>query len=140
MIRYTLIALILAPLAAQAQENTFIDLTMPDFSVRAEPDKEVRGCLVPGRPEWLMNIPGRETYRATLIRLLHDSIWIAEVEAAELCTCEMRWPTWDKTLETYFIAYGHLSIDTQQTIAQELNNHVAPRRQAANSKCVEAGQ
>lgn len=126
--------------AAVSQTDPFTDLTMPaltDAAEQAEPDRVVNGCTVPGRPAWTSNFPPKERQRGTLLRLMHERLWLSKVTESGSCSCENRWPGWDETERAFNLYMKDLDMDGVTTVYQAISDGNAALNTEANKICAE---
>lgn len=140
---------LLVPQGATAQSDPFMDLTMPDLSAPAaqtssvrpnttsKPPTIIKGCAVPDRPEWTISFPPQERQKGTLIRLMHERLWLSKVTASESCSCENRWPEWTDTEIAFDLYMKDLTMKDMTTIYQAISKGNDALTIRANEICAE---
>lgn len=149
MKRLILVLSLLLPQGASAQSDPFMDLTMPDFTAPAvepsadqldaspKPPTVIKGCEVPARPEWTINFPPQERQKGTLIRLMHERLWLSKVTGSESCSCENRWPEWTETEVAFDLYMKDLSMKDMTLIYQAISRGNDALAMRARELCAE---
>ena len=84
------------------------DLTLPEFYISAEPDREVNGCRVPGRPDWLIEMNPATTAERAMVHAIYNLRWSEAVVAHEDCACALRYPDWAEVIAEFKESYAGL--------------------------------
>lgn len=92
---------------ASAQGNA-LDLTLPELYTSSEPDREVNGCIVPGRPDWLIEMNPATTNERALVNAMYQHRWSTAVVTEEDCACALRYPYWDDVIADFEARYAGL--------------------------------
>jgi len=90
-----------------AQGNA-LDLTVPELHPASEPDREVNGCIVPGRPDWLIEMNPATTNERALVNAMYQHRWSTAVVTEEDCACTLRYPDWDDVIADFEARYAGL--------------------------------
>lgn len=112
------------PQKAETPADHFMDLTLPEMDApveTAEQEKIVQGCVVPGRPEWTIDFPPRERQKGTLLRIMHERLWLSKVTESQSCSCENRWPKWDETEAAFKLYMKDLDMTGVTTVYQAIS-------------------
>ena len=82
------------------------DLTLPELYISAEPDREVNGCRVPGRPDWLIEMNPATTAERAMVHAIYNLRWSEAVVAHEDCACALRYPDWAEVIAEFKASYA----------------------------------
>ncbi len=82
------------------------DLTLPELYTSAEPDREVNGCIVPGRPDWLVEMNPTTTAERAMVHAIYNLRWSEAVVAHEDCTCALRYSDWAEVIAEFKESYA----------------------------------
>ena len=87
-------------------ESAAHDLTLPELYTSAEPDREVNGCRVRGRPDWLVEMNPATTAERAMVHAIYNLRWSEAVVAHEDCACALRYPDWAEAIEEFKGSYA----------------------------------
>ena len=82
------------------------DLTLPQLYTSAEPDREVSGCIVPGRPDWLVEMNPATTAERAMVHAIYNLRWSEAVVGQEDCACALRYPDWAEVIAEFKASYA----------------------------------
>lgn len=112
--------------------STAQDLTLPELYTSAEPDREVNGCLVRGRPDWLVEMNPATTAERAMVHAIYNLRWSEAVVTHEDCTCALRYPDWAEVIVEFKDSYAGMSrqemFDTQMSYRAMHHQHVVRAR------------
>ncbi|MDD7972010.1 hypothetical protein [Roseinatronobacter alkalisoli] len=78
-----------------------LDLSLPDLFGSSEPDREINGCIVPGRPDWVWQMDPTTTNERALANAMYQHRWSAAVVENQDCGCALRYPDWHEVIEEF---------------------------------------
>lgn len=110
---------------APVQGNA-LDLTIPELYTSSEPDLEVNGCIVPGRPDWLIEMNPQTTNERAMVHAIYNLRWSRAVVENEDCTCALRYPDWADVIAEFNTRYAGL--DKQQMFDAQMSYRGAYHR------------
>lgn len=96
---------------APAQGNA-LDLMMPQLYTASKPDRVVNGCIVPGRPDWLIEMNPATTNERAMVHAIYNLRWSKAVVENEDCACALRYPDWAEVIAEFNESYA--GMDKQQ--------------------------
>ena len=105
---------------APAQGNG-LDLTLPQLYTASEPDREINGCIVPGRPDWLIEMNPATTNERALVNAMYQHRWSTAVVTQEHCACALRYPDWDDVIADFEARYAGLDRATMSDARHRYN-------------------
>lgn len=97
------------------------DLTLPGLYTSAEPDREVNGCIVPGRPDWLVEMNPATTNERALVNAMYQHRWSTTVVAQEDCACALRYPDWADVIAKFEENYAGLDRAAMSDVRHRYN-------------------
>lgn len=97
------------------------DLTLPELYTAAEPDREVNGCRVPGRPDWLIEMNPATTNERALVNAMYQHRWSTAVVAQEDCACALRHPEWADIIAKFEENYAGLDRAAMSDVRHRYN-------------------
>lgn len=113
-------------------ESAAQDLTLPELYTSAEPDGQVNGCRVPGRPDWLVEMNPATTAERAMVHAIYNLRWSEAVVAHEDCACALRYPDWAKVIAEFKESYAGMGrqemFDVQMSYRAMHHQHVARAR------------
>ncbi len=113
-------------------ESAAHDLPLPELYTSAEPDREVNGCIVPGRPDWLVEMNPATTAERAMVHAIYNLRWSEAVVAHEDCACALRYPDWAKVIAEFKESYAGMGrqemFDAQMSYRAMHHQHVARAR------------
>ncbi|MCV6825970.1 MULTISPECIES: hypothetical protein [Rhodobacterales] len=127
MIRPTLIIATLVSAVASGAAAQFIP-TLGSDTPRVCPDQ-------PAQPEWIENIEPREAHTGHLVQMMYRAQGLQAVAEAGSCSCETRFPSWDKAQEYYFEHYSALERFEVQQRTSEYRRAANDARKIAQPIC-----
>ena len=109
-----------------------LDLSLPDIFGSSEPDREINGCIVPGRPDWVWQMDPKLTNERALVNAMYQHRWSTAVVENEDCACALRYPAWQTVIEEFqerYVALEHREMsDTRHQFNREHHQKVAQAR------------
>ena len=109
-----------------------LDLSLPDIFGSSEPDREINGCIVPGRPDWVWQMDPKLTAKRGMVNALYNLRWSEAVVAQNDCSCAVRFPDWKNVIEEFQANYVRLDrqemFDTQMSYRSRHHQKVAQAR------------
>lgn len=88
-------------LPAAPENNNAMDLSIGKIYTSGEPDREINGCIVPGRPDWIIEINPSRNIEQWLVSAIWRYLGGSRVVETEDCSCELRFPSWADAID-YF--------------------------------------
>jgi len=110
------------------------DLTLPELYTSAEPDREVNGCIVPGRPDWLVEMNPATTNERALVNAMYQHRWSTAVVAQEDCACALRYPDWAEIIAEFEARYAGL--DRQELFEAVRPYHAEHHQQVSKARAI----
>lgn len=94
----------------------------------------------PSEPESIADIPMRESHKRILVQRMYTVNALTSVVEAEDCSCEIRFPSWDTTVEQYLEMYAGID-DRHEILAltSEFRRTTNDLRKLARPTCIEVG-
>lgn len=117
-----------------------LDLSLPDIFGSSEPDREINGCIVPGRPDWVWQMDPKLTNERALVNAMYQHRWSTAVVENEDCACALRYPAWQTVIEEFQERYARM--DRQEMFEKSMTYKSAYHLQGtkAFSICREQSQ
>jgi hypothetical protein len=116
------------------------DLTLPELYTSAEPDREVNGCIVPGRPDWLSEMNPATTNERMIVHGMQRLRWKQAVAESGECSCELRYPDWAATISDFNENYALLDRHAMFEIDMAYRAQIRSLHAHATSICREQGR
>lgn len=85
-----------------------LDLSLPDIFGSSEPDREINGCIVRGRPDWVWQMDPKLTNERALVNAMYQHRWSTAVVENEDCACALRYPDWQTVIEEFRERYARM--------------------------------
>lgn len=93
----------------------------------------------PARPMWMDSLNPREAYKAlTLMDLYELRAW-EEIAATGDCSCETRFPAWDRAEEEYVEQYGDIPASDHTAAQRDIRQQRNSIRHAVQAICETEG-
>ncbi|WP_071796438.1 hypothetical protein [Natronohydrobacter thiooxidans] len=121
-------------------ESAAHDLTLPELYTSAEPDREVNGCIVPGRPDWLVEMNPATTNERMIVHGMQRLRWKQAVVESGECSCELRYPDWAAIISDFNENYALLDRQAMFEIDMAYHDKAAALRAEAAAICHEHGR
>ena len=121
-------------------ESAAHDLTLPELYTSAEPDREVNGCIVPGRPDWLVEMNPATTNERMIVHGMQRLRWKQAVVESGECSCELRYPDWAAIISDFNKDYALLDRQAMFEIDMAYHDKAAALRAEAAAICHEHGR
>ena len=116
------------------------DLTLPELYTSAEPDREVNGCLVRGRPDWLIEMNPATTNERMIVHGMQRLRWKQAVVESGECSCELRYPDWAAIISDFNKDYALLDRQAMFEIDMAYRAQIRSLHAHATSICREQGR
>ncbi len=115
-----------------APENAAaMDLSIGKIYTSGEPDREINGCIVPGRPDWIIEINRSRNVEQWLVSELWAYLGSTRVLEMENCACELRYPSWADAIEYFDANYAGMErIEMDRIRQQYVRKRIAANREA----------
>ena len=117
-----------------------MDLSIGTFYTSGEPDRVVNGCIVPGRPDWLLAADADTHVARMVVSAMGRAGWKNKVVESGECSCINRWPNWSEVIDEFYESYGGLDRSALNSIEREYRGNMRLNARAARSICQEQGQ
>ncbi|WFE77205.1 hypothetical protein [Roseinatronobacter sp. S2] len=118
---------------APAQGNA-LDLMMPQLYTASEPDRVVNGCIVPGRPDWLIEMNPATTNERAMVHAIYNLRWSKAVVENEDCDCALRHPDWAEVIAEFNESYA--GMDKQQMFDTQMSYRSMHHQRVARARAI----
>ncbi|MGY6696705.1 MAG: hypothetical protein ACXIUW_11875 [Roseinatronobacter sp.] len=125
---------------AAPETNSAMDLTLPEIFTSGEPDREVNGCVVPGRPDWLLAVSAEDHVARMVVNAIGRANWKRKVSETQDCSCENRWPDWPAVIAEFQEKYAGLDRSALSAVEAEYRTIMRREANSARSICREQGR
>lgn len=93
----------------------------------------------PVEPEWMSELPSRERYKRLVIQTIYRAQGLERVVAAEECSCETRYPSWDTAVQHFNDNYLGGDRNALREAEEEHFDRFTDLRSTARSLCEAEG-
>ncbi len=93
----------------------------------------------PLEPEWMQQIPLRETYQRVLVQDIYRAQNMERVVATGKCTCAIRFPAWDEAVSTFHDNYADVERWDMLEASDTYNRRANDLRLEAMTICEASG-
>lgn len=126
-----IIAALVSAVANGAAAQSVSTIGSPDYAFCADR---------PDRPEIIENMPFREAHRGILIQRMYTSSAMETVVESEDCSCDVRFPAWNDTVDQYHELYAGIEDRHKiRSLTSKFTQSINDLRQLARPICVEVG-
>ena len=130
----------LSELPPASATDPSMDLSIGTIYTAGEPDRVINGCIVPGRPDWLLAADADTHAARMVVSAMGRAGWKNKVVESGDCSCANRWPNWAAVIDEFYESYGGLDRSALNGIEQDYRANMRLSSRAARSICQQQGR